>query len=260
MSRVQNSIIRFSSGGDYFSSTPTANGAMYATSANGQPQFGVLPVAQGGTGATSAAAARTNLGAISAEDLKNAIAAIPTPDVSGQINTHNTSSDAHSDIRDAIEVIKPFIITCDLGENTGYPMTALINFSHSVEEIFNYMEENATNENLSKSIILRMNDGGAEIVDMYLTSYTASELYFGACIKDMNYTARLGWDGDHYVGIHELLTTYAITNQVSEGDERLPTSIAVYEAIAASKASLNTETWTFTLEDGSTVTKAVYVG
>lgn len=29
---------------------------------------------------------------------------------------------------------------------------------------------------------------------------------------------------------------------------------------AAVKASLTTETWTFTLEDGSTVTKAVYVG
>lgn len=29
---------------------------------------------------------------------------------------------------------------------------------------------------------------------------------------------------------------------------------------AAVKASLITETWTFTLEDGSTVTKAVYVG
>lgn len=155
---------------------------------------------------------------------------------------------------------EPFIITCDLGENTGFPMTALINFSHSVEEIFNYMEENANNKNLSKSIILRMNDGGTETVDMYLTSYTASELYFGVCVRDSNYTARLGWDGDHYIGIHELLTTYTITNQISEGDERLPTSIAVYEAIAASKASLNTETWTFTLEDGSTVTKAVYVG
>lgn len=29
---------------------------------------------------------------------------------------------------------------------------------------------------------------------------------------------------------------------------------------AAVKASLKTENWTFTLEDGSTVTKAVYVG
>lgn len=30
------------------------------------------------------------------------IAAIPTPDVSGQISTHNTATDAHSDIRSAI--------------------------------------------------------------------------------------------------------------------------------------------------------------
>ena len=40
----------------------TANGAFYATSANGAAKFGTLPIAQGGTGGTSAAAARTNLG------------------------------------------------------------------------------------------------------------------------------------------------------------------------------------------------------
>lgn len=38
-------------------------------------------------------------------EMNNAIAAIPTPDVSGQINTHNTSSSAHSDIRTAINTI-----------------------------------------------------------------------------------------------------------------------------------------------------------
>lgn len=43
-------------------------------------------------------------------------------------------------------------------------------------------------------------------------------------------------------------------------DERIMND-AYKNAIAeAVKASLNTETWTFTLEDGSTVTKAVYVG
>ena len=36
----------------------------------------------------------------------DAIANIPTPDVSGQINTHNISSDAHADIRQAIEDAK----------------------------------------------------------------------------------------------------------------------------------------------------------
>ena len=40
----------------------TANGAAYATSANGALTFGALPIAQGGTGSTSASAARTALG------------------------------------------------------------------------------------------------------------------------------------------------------------------------------------------------------
>ena len=40
----------------------SANGALYATSANGAPKFGTLPIAQGGTGATTAAEARSNLG------------------------------------------------------------------------------------------------------------------------------------------------------------------------------------------------------
>ena len=39
----------------------SASGALYATAANGAPKFGTLPVAQGGTGATSASAARTKL-------------------------------------------------------------------------------------------------------------------------------------------------------------------------------------------------------
>lgn len=45
--------------------TSTASGALYATSENGIPTFGTLPVAQGGTGATTAADARNNLGAFS---------------------------------------------------------------------------------------------------------------------------------------------------------------------------------------------------
>lgn len=40
----------------------TDNGAFYATEKDGAPQFGTLPVAQGGTGATTAADALSNLG------------------------------------------------------------------------------------------------------------------------------------------------------------------------------------------------------
>lgn len=44
----------------------TASGALFATAANGTASFGTLPVAQGGTGATTAAGALTNIGAAAA--------------------------------------------------------------------------------------------------------------------------------------------------------------------------------------------------
>lgn len=40
----------------------TASGALFATSTNGAAKFGTLPIAQGGTGATTAAAAKANIG------------------------------------------------------------------------------------------------------------------------------------------------------------------------------------------------------
>lgn len=52
-----NAIIRKVSGGDYLYYTPTGNGALYATQENGYLYFGTLPIAQGGTGKTTADAA-----------------------------------------------------------------------------------------------------------------------------------------------------------------------------------------------------------
>lgn len=45
------------------------------------------------------------VGAPTVAEMNAAIAAIPTPDVSGQINTHNTSASAHNDIRSAISAL-----------------------------------------------------------------------------------------------------------------------------------------------------------
>ena len=67
----------------------TASGALYATAANGEPQFGTLPVAQGGTGATTAADARTNLGAAASSHSHDASA-----DLTGQVPIANGGTGA----------------------------------------------------------------------------------------------------------------------------------------------------------------------
>lgn len=62
----RNAIVRKAGDSDdYLYYTATKNGALYASQENGSPVFGTLPIAQGGTGATSAADARNNLGAFS---------------------------------------------------------------------------------------------------------------------------------------------------------------------------------------------------
>lgn len=59
----RNAIIRKAENSDdYLYYTATKNGAFYATGTNDIPKFGTLPIAEGGTGATSASSARTNLG------------------------------------------------------------------------------------------------------------------------------------------------------------------------------------------------------
>lgn len=54
-------IMRKAGDGDYMWYTNTGNGAFYATGANTLAKFGILPVAQGGTGVTTLAALKTAL-------------------------------------------------------------------------------------------------------------------------------------------------------------------------------------------------------
>ena len=63
-SRTVNAVIigNSSSISGAFQTVPTGNGAFYATAEDYLPQFGTLPIAQGGTGATTLFAAKANLG------------------------------------------------------------------------------------------------------------------------------------------------------------------------------------------------------
>ena len=57
-----NAIAYYTNTAGTFGSKASANGVLYATSANGALNWGTLPIAQGGTGATTAESARTKLG------------------------------------------------------------------------------------------------------------------------------------------------------------------------------------------------------
>ena len=106
LSYEANAIISFSSNSNKLSSTATANGAFYATAANGSPKFGILPIAQGGTGATSAEGIFTNLGITASANAinhtKNVIGDIQAQinskvnDFSSVINTSSLDHGVHS--------------------------------------------------------------------------------------------------------------------------------------------------------------------
>ena len=56
-----NAVVCKASSGQTLTTVSTAKGAFYATGANATPKFGTLPIAEGGTGASTAANARANL-------------------------------------------------------------------------------------------------------------------------------------------------------------------------------------------------------
>lgn len=90
LAKTNNAIIRFSGSGNYFSKTATGNGAFYATASNGSPKFGTLPVAQGGTGATTPEDALTNLGASPVGHTHDEY--LTDQDVSGKANVSDLTS------------------------------------------------------------------------------------------------------------------------------------------------------------------------
>lgn len=85
----------------------------------------------------------------------DAIAKIPTPDVSGQINTHNTSETAHADIRESINNVSELVGTTAVSKQiedaiAEIPATDLSGY-YNKEETDTAI--NAAKEELSESIV-----------------------------------------------------------------------------------------------------------
>lgn len=87
-------ILRKAGDGNYMYYTNTANGAFFATGENAQAKFGTLPVAQGGTGATTFTSGRALIGAgtgaVTTRAITNSTAATTAITASTNLVTMNT--------------------------------------------------------------------------------------------------------------------------------------------------------------------------
>lgn len=94
-SAAANSLMLKSPSGAYLYSVNTANGALYATASNGAPKFGTLPIAQGGTGAATASAARSALGAAPAALFSKSVSVTEMDELDEEISTIYSGMTAH---------------------------------------------------------------------------------------------------------------------------------------------------------------------
>ena len=92
-SHTANSILT-GNGTNPVNNVATANGAFYATSANGAAKFGILPIAQGGTGSSSSAGALANMGLTATATELNYMDGV-TSNVQTQLNNKSASDHNH---------------------------------------------------------------------------------------------------------------------------------------------------------------------
>lgn len=103
------------------------------------------------------------------------IAAISTPDVSGQINTHNVAADAHADIREAIEVADK-VFMAKYGVTSGNTIYKHLNAGHVV--------------------VLQVNDNGCTHTAVQSGIADSDSYYFYDLTSNIQYVCSVDSGGD----------------------------------------------------------------
>lgn len=119
------------------------------------------------------------------EYVDNAIATIPTPDVSGQIENHNTSADAHEDIRTLIEGLSALVGDTKVSSQ----------ISEAIEKIV-YPVSSVNGK--TGDIILTASDVGALSTDTVIPSIEGlvSEEYVNNAIAQKSQVQIITWEAD----------------------------------------------------------------
>ena len=188
-----------------------------------------------------------------------AIGAIPTPDVSGQISTHNTATDSHNDIRLIISGLTERLNALANSDDTTLDQMA---------EVVAYIKDNrelieqVTTDKVSVSDII--NDLATNVADKPLSAAQ------GVALKNQldkksnsghNHSAAAITQGTLNIARFPTVTiAKGGTGATDVETARANLGVPSVEEMNAAFNAFKTEEWTFTLEDGSTVTKAVYVG
>ena len=178
------------------------------------------------------------------EIAEQAAGLVGTPDVSGQINEHNAAPDAHSDIR---TVVSDAQAKADAAlPLAGGTMTGAVNMSNNValrSKASDGTSYDLLRANASNSLVIGSADGWMDI-SCYQTFRTAS-----SSSKKID----LGTATNLWKNLY-------LSGNLSDGTNSIKIANIANKSDIPTVPTLTTEEWTFTLEDGSTVTKAVYVG
>ena len=119
------------------------------------------------------------------------IKAIPTPDVSGQINAHNTDATAHADIREAVSKAgKPFIIEGTMADASSDGFYQITGVSKSRAETKAAVQAGGL-------VMLRLNAA----IDLPLTQFSfddGTDTYIFSAMMDGAYRVSLYYTGTQY--------------------------------------------------------------
>ena len=218
------------------------------------------------------------------------IAAIPTPDVSGQIHTHNTATDAHNDIRLFIDNLTTRVNTLhDVDDETLDQMSEVVAYIKSnksliesvttskvnVTDIIDNLTTNVANQPLAASqgvaiqtlINALQEEVNKKALASDLTSHTSNKsnphgvtaAQVGADASGSAATALT--NAKSYIDGKVTELNAAISGKANASD--LTSHVGNMNnphGVTVAQIGLTAESWTFTLDDGSTVTKAVYIG
>lgn len=165
----------------------------------------------------------------SKEYVDKAINDIPTPDVSGQIATHNADPNSHEDIRQAIE-------TAETEVNN------LLNGKVNTSELDNYY---------TKPEVEVFHDEIKDYVDDEIAALV------NAAPETLDTLGELAAAFEENKEVVDVLNDAIATKYSSSNPPPYPVTSVQGKTGAV---TFTTETWTFTLTNGSTVTKKVLLG